>query len=151
MLLNILIVIIITTVILVIFSPKIRLEIQNVLGIKSVNEGFLGIVDTGFNRRGANGGRMILEVVGKEPLNRQPTYSEDPEIGNARRDLSRIPSVLDGGFALPRNYNSYKVPDYRDGFELPVMNAPRASEYYHTPRSDAYHIYYQALHDTLEY
>jgi hypothetical protein len=133
----------------VIFVPKIRSELSKMLGLQK--EGFSGVPDAGFNRRTVNEGRMILEKVGKEPLPRQPTYLDDPKMGNARRDLSRLPSIENGGFSLPDSYYFYTPPNYQDGFELPVMNAPRASESYHAPRSDAFHLYYQTLHNTLDY
>jgi hypothetical protein len=146
--LQLLIISIVVLTILVIFVPTIRRSVTDLLGIK---EPFTGVPDAGFNRRTVNEGRMILEKVGKEPLPRQPTYLDDPRMGNARRDLSRLPSTENGGFSLPDAYYFYTPPDYHGEFELPVMNAPRASESYHAPRSDAFHLYYQTLHNTLDY
>jgi|AntAceMinimDraft_12_1070368.scaffolds.fasta_scaffold61581_2 hypothetical protein len=114
------------------------------------NEAFTGIRDSGFNRRVAFESRQILDRVGKEPLPRQPVFTDDPKMGNARRDMSRLPSTEGSGFSLPVSYTHYKVPDFKDGYDIALMNAPRASETYHTPRSDAFHLYYQTLHDTLD-
>ena len=113
-------------------------------------ENFTGIPDAGFNRRGAFPGRNILSKVGKDPLPRQPTYTDDPRMGNARRDLSKLPSTEGSGFSLPRAYSNYRTPNYQDGYDVAVMDAPRASETYHSPRSDAFHLYYRNLHDTLD-
>lgn len=95
-------------------------------------------------------GRKLLEVVGKEPIPKYPVYTNDPRMGNARRDTSKLPSIYGNGFSLPASYNKYEVPDYKDGFIIPQMNAPRASEMHHSPRSDAFHMYYQSLYDTLD-
>lgn len=113
-------------------------------------EPFTGVRDSGFNRKVAFESRQILDRIGKEPLPRQPVFTNDPRMGNARRDLSRMPSTEGNGFSLPRAYNNYKVPDFRDGYDMAVMNAPRASEMHHEPRSDAFHLYYQTLHNTLD-
>lgn len=113
-------------------------------------EPFSGIPDSGFNRRTAFESRQILEKLGKEPLYRQPLYTNDPNMGNARRDLSKLPSIEGSGFSLPTEHTFYKVPDFKDGFEVANMNAPRSSEMYHSPRSDAFHLYYQTLHNTLD-
>lgn len=115
-------------------------------------EGFVGtgIRDSGFNRRVAFETRQVLERVGKEPLPRQPMFTDDPRMGNARRDLSRMPSTEGSGFSLPEAYTHYQVPDFRDGYDIAIMNAPRAAETYHAPRSDAFHLYYQTLHNTLD-
>lgn len=148
LILQLIIISIVALIVAVIFVPNVRQELSKLLGIK---EAFTGVPDSGFNRRTVNEGRMILEKVGKEPLPRQPTYLDDPRMGNARRDLSRLPSTENGGFSLPDAYYFYTPPDYHTQFQLPVMNAPRASESYHAPRSDAFHLYYQTLHNTLDY
>jgi hypothetical protein len=114
------------------------------------NEPFSGVRDAGFNRKVAFESRQILDRIGKEPLSRQPVFTNDPKMGNARRDMSKIPSTEGSGFSLPLSYTNYKVPDFQDGYDVAVMNAPRASEVHHAPRSDAFHLYYQTLHDTLE-
>jgi hypothetical protein len=146
--LRVLVIASVAVLVAVIFIPRVRMDLSKLLGLY---EPFSGIPDAGFNRRTVNEGRMILEKVGKEPLPRQPTYLDDPKMGNARRDLSKLPSTENGGFSLPDSYYFYTPPDYHTQFELPVMNAPRASETYHAPRSDAFHLYYQTLHNTLDY
>ena len=125
-------------------------DIRNWLITLISNEGFSGIRDAGFNRKVAFESRQILDRIGKEPLPRQPVFTNDPKMGNARRDMSRLPSTEGSGFSLPLSYINYKVPDFQDGYDVAVMNAPRASEIHHAPRSDAFHLYYQTLHDTLE-
>jgi hypothetical protein len=125
-------------------------DIRNWLITLISNEGFSGVRDAGFNRKVAFESRQILDRIGKEPLPRQPVFTNDPKMGNARRDMSRLPSTEGSGFSLPLSYINYKVPDFQDGYDVAVMNAPRASEIHHAPRSDAFHLYYQTLHDTLE-
>ena len=125
-------------------------DIRNTLHKLVTNEAFSGVRDAGFNRKVAFESRQILDRIGKEPLPRQPVFTNDPKMGNARRDMSKLPSTEGSGFSLPLSYINYKVPDFQDGYDIAVMNAPRAAEIHHAPRSDAFHLYYQTLHDTLE-
>lgn len=92
----------------------------------------------------------ILKVVGKETISPHTVYTNDYDSGNAKRYLSRLPSVQNGGFSIPDDYTFYKPPDYRDGYEIAVMDAPRTADINRGSMNDPVHLYYQKLYGKLD-
>jgi hypothetical protein len=101
------------------------------------------------SKEGFNPAKNILKVVGKEPLSPNTLYINDYDTGNAKRYTSSLPSVINGGFSMPDSYYFYPVPDYKQGYELAVMDSPRSSEYNRGSHNDAVQIYYQNLYGTM--
>jgi hypothetical protein len=92
----------------------------------------------------------ILKVVGKEPLPPNTLYLNDYDMGNAKRYTSALPSIINGGFSMPDSYYFYPVPDYHRGYELAVMDSPRASEFNRGSHNDVVPIYFQKLYGKME-
>jgi hypothetical protein len=104
-----------------------------------------------FSNEGFQVGRSsLLKTVGKESLNPNTLYLNDYDSGNAKRYLSKLPSVRNGGFSVPDEYTFHPVPDYTQGYELAIKDEPRASEFNRGSHNDPVHLYYQKLYGTLE-
>lgn len=109
------------------------------------------IVKQLFSNEGFQVGRsMLLKTVGKEPLNPNTLYLNDYDSGNAKRYLSKLPSVRNGGFSIPDEYIFHPVPDYTQAYELAIKDEPRASEFNRGSHNDPVHLYFQKLYGTLE-
>lgn len=96
------------------------------------------------------GRSMLLKTVGKESLHPNTLYLNDYDSGNAKRYLSKLPSVRNGGFSVPDEYIFHPVPDYKQGYELAIKDEPRASEFNRGSHNDPVHLYFQKLYGTLE-
>lgn len=104
-----------------------------------------------FSREGfIAGDSKLLHAVGKEAINPYTLYLNDYDSGNAKRYLSRLPSIRNGGFSVPDEYTFHPVPDYLQGYELAIKDEPRASEFNRGSHNDPVHLYFQKLYGTLE-
>lgn len=92
----------------------------------------------------------LLRVVGKESITPYTLYLNDYDSGNAKRYLSKLPSVINGGFGIPDEYTFHPVPNYLDGYTPAIKDEPRASEFNRGSHNDPVHLYFQKLYGTLE-
>ena len=101
-------------------------------------------------KEGFQSAKGILRTVGKEAVTPYTLYLNDYDNGNAKRYMSRLPSVINGGFGIPDEYTFHPVPKYTDEFELAIKDEPRSSEFNRGSHNDPVHLYYQNLYGTIE-
>lgn len=104
------------------------------------------------NQEGFQGksGGGLLKVVGKNSLSPHTMYVNDYDSGNAKRYLSNLPSVINGGFGVPDKYTFYPVPDFHAPYKMAIIDEPRSSEFNRGSHNDPVHLYFQKLYGTLE-
>lgn len=101
-------------------------------------------------KEGFKSTQNILRTVGKEAISPHTLYLNDYDSGNAKRYMSRLPSVVNGGFGIPDAYTFHPVPNYVDGYEMALKDEPRSSEFNRGSHNDPVHLYFQNLYGTLE-
>jgi hypothetical protein len=126
----------IMVMILVMYSPYFTRVIKETIPLEK-KEGF-------------KSSQNILRTVGKEAITPYTLYLNDYDSGNAKRHMSRMPSVVNGGFGIPDAYTFHPVPKYTDGYELAIKDEPRAAEFNRGSHNDPVHLYFQNLYGTLE-
>lgn len=99
---------------------------------------------------GFESNKNILKTVGKDVIPNHTLFLNDYETGNAKRYLSKLPSVRNGGFSVPDDYTFLPVPKYHSEYKPLMVDTPRTSDINRGSHNDPVHIYFQKLYGTLE-